>query len=79
MSDSYELLADIVNHIDTDSPDRIYRSCGEMLNVKEQVVHRFQPIFSPSNINQLTAEDYRAFLKWENNRHWTGLPRAKYS
>ena len=76
MTDPFELLQEVVGHIDVQSQDKVYRECGEMLNSKHDVLRRFQPIFSPARINRLTAEDYKAFLQFKNNRHWTGLYRA---
>lgn len=36
---------------------------------------RYQPIFSPAHIPDLTEEEFRSFLYFENNKHWTGLHR----
>ncbi len=76
MVDPFELLQEVVGHIDVQSQDKVYRECGEMLNYKHDVLQRFQPIFSPASINRLTAENYKAFLQFKNNRHWTGPYRA---
>ncbi|MGD0174178.1 MAG: PDDEXK nuclease domain-containing protein [Anaerolineales bacterium] len=42
---------------------------------KDEVLARFQPIFSLQNIPSLTLEDYRSFLIFNNNRHWKSLQR----
>ncbi len=42
---------------------------------RDEVFARFQPIFSISHVDQLTAEEFTSFLYFENNRHWSGLYR----
>jgi hypothetical protein len=42
---------------------------------RDAVLARYQPIFSPENIPDLNEEDFRSFLYFENNRHWSGLYR----
>ena len=62
--------------MDPQSTDKTYKEGGEIKKIKEEVINRFQPIFSHDNIEQLTAENYRAFLSFKNNKHWTGLSRT---
>ena len=43
-------------------------------NAKEEieVVTRYGNIFNPENIDNLTAEDFKSFLKYRNNKQtWT--------
>lgn len=47
----------------------------QMLVARDEVIPRFQPIFSPENIASLTAEEFHSFLLLKNNRHWSGLQR----
>ena len=42
---------------------------------RDLVLARYQPIFSPEKIANLSEEDFRSFLYFENNRHWSGLYR----
>lgn len=42
---------------------------------KEQVLDEFSPVFKPDEIDDLTEEQFRRFLPYRNNRHWTGLAR----
>lgn len=42
---------------------------------REQVLTRFQPVFSKENLPQLRQEEFHAFLLYENNHHWSGLQR----
>jgi hypothetical protein len=42
---------------------------------RDTVLARYHPIFSSENIPHLTEEDFRSFLYFENNRHWSGLYR----
>ena len=32
-------------------------------------------MFNPKNIDNLTAEDFKSFLDFRNNKHWTSLER----
>lgn len=42
---------------------------------KSTVIRNYGLVFSSSNIKQLTEYEFREFLKYENNLHWTGLQR----
>lgn len=42
---------------------------------KDGVLARFRPLFDRSHIPQLTAEEFRPFLYFDVNHHWTGLHR----
>lgn len=48
---------------------------NEINPAKEEVLSVYQPIFSPENLENLTEQDYKSFLLFKNNRHWTGLHR----
>jgi thermostable 8-oxoguanine DNA glycosylase len=42
---------------------------------RDEVLARYQPIFSPENIGIIAKEDFRSFLVPKNNKHWYGLQR----
>ncbi len=42
---------------------------------EKKVITRFQPIFTPENLDNLTAEDFKSFLRSKNNKHWWGIQR----
>ena len=42
---------------------------------RNDVFNRFQPVFASENVRNLTEEEFKAFLIFRNNRHWTGLHR----
>jgi len=42
---------------------------------RDQVLARYQPVFSSENIGKLVKEEYTSFLYFENNGHWGGLYR----
>ena len=42
---------------------------------RDQVLARFQPIFSLEHVPTITADEFWSFLHFENNQHWTGLQR----
>lgn len=50
-------------------------TCKEVVEPRDEVFARYQPIFHPDHIPNLTAEEFKSFLLFENNRHWTGLHR----
>lgn len=45
------------------------------LQARDEVLARYRPIFSPNHLPDLTEEDFRSFLYFENNKHWSGLYR----
>lgn len=47
----------------------------DMVAHRDDVFARYQPLFTPEGVANLTAEEFKSFLYMENNRHWTGLFR----
>ncbi len=52
-----------------------YPEIEQIVEVRDEVLERFQPVFSKSHLPNLMEEEFRAFLRFSNNRHWTGLER----
>lgn len=50
-------------------------SYQKFVEPKERIFARYQPVFHLDHISNITAEEFRSFLVFENNRHWTGLHR----
>jgi predicted RNA-binding protein with PUA-like domain len=50
---------------------------AQIINAKTEVLARFQPLFQPSNLDQLSIDDFNSFLSFDNNKHWEGLHRHK--
>jgi hypothetical protein len=71
-----EILRDTIKHIYQELNDSIFRESRDIIHAKDGVINRFRPLFSHNNLNNLTSDEYRSFLRFENNRHWTGLCRA---
>ena len=46
-----------------------------IIDTKEEVFARFQPIFSLDHIPKLSESEFKEFLQFKNNKHWTGLHR----
>jgi len=46
-----------------------------LIEPKDEVLARYQEVFTPDGISQLQTEDFRNFLMFRNNKHWTGLQR----
>lgn len=47
----------------------------DIIEHRDVVFKRYQPIFTFENIPQLSEESFRSFLYFENNHHWSGLYR----
>lgn len=50
-----------------------YSEYLQILKAREEVIARFQPKFQRPD--QLSASDFRDFLEFKHNQHWTGLQR----
>src|SRR3954471_13781445 len=48
---------------------------GNILRARDPVIARYGPIFSPEHVAVLREEDFRSFLQFKNNHHWTGINR----
>ena len=46
-----------------------------MVGAKEEVLRKYQRVFSDENLPNLTKEDFLGFLRIKNNRHWDGIHR----
>lgn len=72
-TDSYEKaltrLREALENSSTDS------ELSDILSARDQVIARFQPMFTAAGIDRLTREQFKEFLLFKNNRHWTGLAR----
>lgn len=44
----------------------------------KEVLDEYQPLFQPEEIDNLPEDRFREFLRYENNRHWTGLHRQEH-
>jgi hypothetical protein len=50
----------------------IYR---QIVEPRDQILARFQPIFSLDHVPTISEDEFKSFLLLENNRHWSGLHR----
>jgi len=48
---------------------------AQVQTYEQDVIARFQPIFTPENLDNLTAEEFKSFLLIKNNKHWDGIHR----
>lgn len=48
---------------------------NEMVNSRDAVFDRYQTMFSMENLEKLIEEEFKSFLLFENNHHWSGLHR----
>src|SRR5437773_7340789 len=54
------------------------RRVGEwhaIVAARDEVIRRYQDVFSDSNLPSLSEADFRGFLNFGNNRHWNHLDR----
>lgn len=45
------------------------------IDARKAVLGAFQPVFAPTHLRQITAEEFRSFLVFKNNQHWMNLQR----
>lgn len=48
---------------------------NEIVEPKDSVLARYQPVFTAKGITTITEEVFHSFLLLDNNKHWTGLQR----
>ena len=48
---------------------------SEIVAARDEVLARYGPIFDHSNLSELTAEQFKSFLLYKNNRHWKSIHR----
>lgn len=41
----------------------------------DEVIARYNPIFNPNHVLNISEEEFRGYLNFKNNRHWHGLHR----
>jgi hypothetical protein len=58
------------------SPDRMQSVNEEVVGWKDHVIAVFQPDFSSDRIDGLRESEFRMFLSYKNNHHWTGIYRS---
>lgn len=44
---------------------------------KDEVLARYQPLFSPDHLPALTKVEFESFLLFKNNHHWTDMQRVQ--
>ena len=49
----------------------------KMFSAKDEVINRYQRLFNPDNLSNLSKEDFLSFLKSDNNMHWSHLYRQQ--
>lgn len=51
------------------------RQFRQMVEDGDAVHRTYGKLFSPDTLHRLTAQDFKEFLLYENNRHWWGIHR----
>jgi hypothetical protein len=74
---SYIQALAILRRVLSDARNGRDQEIEEILAAREQVIRRYQPIFSPAHIAELTTEEFTSFLGFKNNRHWSGIDRQR--
>lgn len=49
----------------------------QMIQDRDRVHAEYGRLFHPDNLHQMTAENFKGFLLYENNRHWWGIHRQQ--
>ena len=50
-----------------------------VIPARDEVIEHFGKLLLPERLDELTEEEFRSFLLFRNNRHWTGLTRHQES
>lgn len=70
-----DTLKNVLGKVSSDSNDKYFQIGAQISNAKNQVLAKYQPIFSPDNLDNLTVDDFKGFLLFKNNQHWDGIQR----
>ena len=54
------------------SDNEIFHS---IVDPRDEVIDRFQSVFSSENVFEITEQEFKEFLLLDNNKHWSGLHR----
>ena len=46
-----------------------------IIQARDDVIGKYQPLFSNERLGRLTKEEFSSFLLYDNNRHWKGIHR----
>ena len=52
---------------------------GQIKAAKDDVISRYQPIFAGIGSGAFPEAEFRGFLRFNNNKHWSGLHRQEKS
>ena len=69
MDSAIERLRTARRDMEDDQPDSIVH--------KDSVLDEYQSLFQPDEIRSITEQEFKEFLLYENNHHWTGLHRRR--
>lgn len=72
-SNNYDHALEFFRDILSQSSSRI--EMNEIIKSRDTVLSRYQPIFRHENIQEIGEAEFRSFLYFDNNRHWSGLFR----
>jgi len=72
-SKNYDLALDKFRKI-LNNPE-MKQGMRNIIENRDVVLGRYQPVFKLENIPNLNEDEFRSFLYFENNRHWSGLYR----
>ena len=46
-----------------------------IIPARDEVISHFGKLFAPTRLERLTEEEFKSFLAFKNNKHWSGLTR----
>ena len=75
MERATQTLRSVNDKISLDSPDAFCRDAAKIIHAQDAVRSRYRPLFSPEMVNDLQADEFRGFLLFDNNQHWSGIHR----
>lgn len=77
MAETTDYPAGLSQLRDTLAQARAAGKIDEVERDRDEVFARYQPLFGPDAVGQISAEDFVSFLYFENNKHWYSLYRQR--
>ena len=71
-AEALEKLQEFLERMKAGDDDQL----AALVEARDQVLSRYQPIFSDEHLPRLTRDEFLSFLSIKNNHHWTGIQRS---
>ncbi len=82
---AYKEILDLINNSVLENSKRLielvkinkeeYKESDVLKDEEVEVINKYGRMFHPDNLDKLTKEDFKAFLLFDNNKHWKRISR----